>query len=361
MTFDKEVAASPRRRSRGAALWLVVLVALLAAACGGDDDSEPSGADAVPDKPSGSVTVYSGRNEALIKPILDQFTADTGVSVNLRTGDSGALGAQLLTEGSASPADVFFSQDAGALGAVSREGLFDKLPTSIVGQVPAAYAAKDRTWVGISGRVRVVVYNPSLVTTPPKTVDEVLDAKWKGKVGFAPSNASWQSFVTALRVLKGEAGAKTWLERFKANDPKAYSGNGAVRDAVSSGEIAMGLINHYYIYEKIAAEGEAKVIAKNAFMAPGDVGGLVNVAGVGVLKSSKNKTAALALVEYLLGDKAQTYFAQKTFEYPLVDSVSPSVAVPSLASLKPPALDLSDLDSLAKTQELLAAVGLLTK
>ncbi len=361
------------RGTRRARRWLIAaaLAGLAAAACGDDgnigasDDrnaSDSSGA-SVPTtaRPSGSLTVYSGRNEALVKPILEQFTADTGITVNLRAGDSGTLGAQLLTEQRASPADVFFSQDAGALGAVTKAGLFDKLPATVTGKVPAAYAAKDATWVGISGRLRVVVYNPNLAPTPPKTIDEVVDPKWKGKVGYAPTNASWQSFVTALRVTKGETGAKAWLERFKALDPKAYSGNGNVRDAVNSGEIALGLINHYYLYEKIAKDGADKVVAKNQYLTNGDVGGLLNVAGVGVLKSSKNKDAAIALVTYLLSDKAQQYFAEKTFEYPLVTTVKPAVDIPSIDSLRPPAVDLSDLDTLEKTQELLAQVGLLTK
>lgn len=349
----------------------LVLVGLLAAACGDDGDdtgnavetpgTTAAGASTTTAKPTGSITVYSGRNEALVKPILDEFTKDTGIAVNFRAGDSGALGAQLLTEKGASPADVFFSQDAGALGAVTKAGLFDKLPTTVMSKVPAAYGAKDATWIGVSGRVRVVVYNPAQAPTPPKTIDEVVDAKWKGKIGYAPTNASWQSFVTALRVSRGEAAAKTWLEKFKANDPKAYSGNGNVRDAVNSGEIALGLINHYYLFEKIAKDGASAVTAKNQYLANGDVGGLVNVAGVGVLKSSKNKNAAIALVEYLLSDKAQTYFAEKTFEYPLTSTVKPSVDVPTLESLKPLAIDLSDLDSIEKTQELLAQVGLLTK
>jgi iron(III) transport system substrate-binding protein len=353
-----------------------MLVAALAfvvagtAACGDDaDDGGAAATGATADaaastptaKPSGSITVYSGRNEALVKPILDEFTKDTGITVSFRAGDSGALGAQLLTEKGASPADVFFSQDAGALGAVSKAGLFDKLPAALLAKVPAAYSAKNATWLGVSGRVRVVVYNPSLAATPPKTIDEVVDPKWKGKVGYVPANASWQSFVTALRISRGEASAKQWLEKFKALDPKAYSGNANVRDAVNSGEIALGLVNHYYLYEKIAKEGAGKVVAKNQYLTNGDIGGLVNVAGVGVLKSSKNKNAAVALAEYLVSDKAQKYFADNTFEYPLTSTVKPSVDVPALESLKPPAIDLSDLDSLAATQDLLAQVGLLTK
>lgn len=350
---------------RGAGRWrhgmlAVALTATVGAACGAEDADDAGGAGATTG-PTGSITVYSGRNEALVRPILEQFTADTGVVVNLRAGDSGALGAQLLTERDASPADLFFSQDAGALGAVAKAGLLDRLPASATGRVPVAYAAKDGTWVGVSGRLRVVIYNPTLAPTPPATIDDVVDPRWKGKVGYAPTNASWQSFVTALRVTRGEAAAKAWLEKFKALEPRAYNGNANVRDAVNSGELAVGLVNHYYLYEKIATEGAAKVVTKNQYLTGGDVGGLLNVAGVGVLKQAKNRAGALALVEYLLSEKGQRYFADRTYEYPLVAGVTPSVDLPSIANLKPPAIDLSDLASLDKTQELLAQVGLLTK
>jgi iron(III) transport system substrate-binding protein len=317
--------------------------------------------DAPAARPTGSITIYTGRSEALVKPILDQFAAATGVKVELRTGDSGELGALLLTEGKGSPADLFFSQDAGALGAVTKAGLLATLPDDVARAVPAAYAASDRTWVGLSGRVRVVVYNPVQAASPPDTIDELLDPQWKGKIGFAPTNASWQSFVTALRVLRGEAGAKTWLTAFAAQQPKAYERNGAVRDAVNSGEVALGLVNHYYLYELIAAKGAAAAVAKNQFMAAGDPGGLVNVAGVGLLKSAKNPDAALALVRYLQSATGQKYFAEKTYEYPLSSGVAAVLDLPALSSLRPPAIDLADLDTLAATQELLASVGLLTK
>lgn len=340
-------------------LTLLAVAASVVSACGAGDGTAATPTTTAAE-PAGAITVYSGRNEALVKPILDQFTTDTGVTVQLRAGDSGALGAQLLTEGKATPADVFFSQDAGALGAVGKAGLFRPLGSQLLERVAPEYRAKDASWVGVSGRVRVVVYNPQLAASPPTSIDAVLDPRWKGKIGFAPTNASWQSFVTALRVVRGEDGAKAWLQKFKANAPKSFPGNGQVRDAVNSGEIALGLVNHYYLYEKISKEGAAKVAAKNQFLTNGDPGGLVNVAGVGVLASSRNPTAANALVDYLLGEKAQRYFAEKTFEYPLAAGVSPVVDIPKLETLRPPAIDLADLASLGETQALLREVGLLT-
>jgi iron(III) transport system substrate-binding protein len=345
------------RRTR--LLAAIAAVGLLAAACG-DDDTTSSSAAPGTDTPSGSITVYSGRSEDLVKPLLDQFTAETGIAVEFRAGDSGELAAQLLTEGDASPADVFFSQDAGALGAVADAGLFATLPTDLVSPVPAAFRSTDDLWVGTSGRVRVFVVNPELAPEPPTTIDELLDPAWKGKIGFAPNNASWQSFVTGLRVLRGEDAARTWLEGFAAQDPVPLENNVAVRDAVDGGELAIGLVNHYYLYEKIAAEGADAVTAVNQFVAAGDPGGLVNVAGVGVLASSEHSDEALELVEFLLSETAQRYFADETYEYPLVAGVPASELLPPFDTLEPPTIDLSDLDSIAETQELLSDVGLLT-
>lgn len=321
----------------------------------------PAGAAGSDKKPSGSITVYSGRTEALIGPLLEQFTADTGIEVEVRYGDSGALGAQLLTEADATPADVFVSQDAGALGALSKEKLFHKLPAATLEAVAPEHRDAKRAWVGTSGRVRVLVYNPELAPKPPTTIDQVVDPKWKGQIGFAPTNASWQSFVTALRLTRGEVKAEKWLRAFEANEPKAYANNGAVRDAVDDGQIAFGLVNHYYLWQKIVQDGEAAVTAKNQYMAPQDPGGLVNVAGVGILESTDNRRAAQAFVDYMLSREGQEYFAETTYEYPLAAGVQPSVKLPKLESLQPPTIDLSDLDTLAATQELLVKTGLLTR
>jgi iron(III) transport system substrate-binding protein len=344
-----------RTRSRRGRLVLVAVISLVLALVAGACGSSSSDSD-------GPITVYSGRSEALVAPLFEMFTAETGIAVEARYGDSGELGAQLITEGSASPADVFFSQDAGALGAVSAAGRFSKLPSSILDQVPAQFAATNGTWVGVSGRVRVIAFDNTKVTNPPTTIDGLLDPKWKGQIGYAPTNASWQSFVTGLRVIRGEDGAEQWLRAFAANQPKAYEKNGAVLDGIAKGEVQLGLVNHYYLNERIKAKGAENVKISNQYIGNGDPGGLVNVAGVGILSSSKHKTSAQKFVEFLLSPTAQQFFADKTFEFALVGGITATdPSQPTLASLDAPAIDLSDLASLEQTQELLQKVGLLTK
>jgi iron(III) transport system substrate-binding protein len=352
------------RRTLGALVAAATLAVLTA--CGGSsntaDESGTATDDTTPVTIDGtSITVYSGRSEALIQPLIDEFTAVTGVTVNVRYGDSGELAALLLTEGDASPADVYFGQDAGALGAIEDAGLFATLPDATLSLVDPAYRSVNGGWIGTSGRARVVVYNPELVPTPPASLDDLLNVQWKGKIGYAPTNASWQSFVTALRVLRGEDGAEKWLTAFAANEPVAYEKNAVVRDAVNSGEVALGLSNHYYLYEKIKTEGAAAVVARNLYLRDGDAGSLVNVAGAGILATATNPAGAQAFIDYLLSTAGQEFFANTTFEYPLIDDVAPYEGLPSLEELNAPTIDLADLKTLEATQDLLARVGLLTK
>jgi iron(III) transport system substrate-binding protein len=358
-TMPRTTAPGPhlRRWTGAAALTAVIAGVALLAGCAGDV-TEPASASGEAE----ALTLYNGRSEELVGPLLEQFTAETGVEVQVRSAGSGELAAQLLTEADASPADVFLSQDAGALGALTNEGLLAPLPEATLDRVPAAYRAQDGSWTGLSGRVRVVTYNPDLVAEAPDTIDALVTGEYAdGRIGYAPTNASWQSFVTGLRVLRGEDGAREWLEAFAAQDPVPFEGNSQVRDAVDAGQIPLGLVNHYYLFELTAQKGEQAVTARNQFMAPGDPGGLVNVAGAGILASTDQPEQAQALIDFLVSDQAQQFFAEQTWEYPLVGSVPAPEGLPALDALDPPALDLSDLDSIAATQALLADVGLLTQ
>ena len=333
----------------------VAALILVVSACGSSGSSSDTTEQAADTK----LTVYSGRSEELVKDLFTAFTTETGITVDARYGDSGEMAALLMTEGSSSPADVFYSQDAGALGAV--ENMFAALPEQTLSIVDSQYSAKSGKWVGITGRVRVVVYNPSLAPTPPNTIDGLLDPQWSGKIGFAPTNASWQSFVTALRVIRGEEAAEKWLTAFAKNKPVAFEKNSAVRDGVNDGEVSLGLVNHYYLLEKIAAEGASAVKAKNQYMAAGDVGGLVNISGAGILSSAKHSSAAQKFIDFLQSETAAEYFRTRTWEYVLTKGATQAEGLPVFSELNAPSIDLSDLKSVDVTQELLQKVGLLTK
>lgn len=346
--------------------------ALLLSACSDSDDdvaTAPPASGALTTSPSGSASdeplvVYSGRSEDLVQPLIDQFVEESGIEVEVRYDGSAALAATLLEEGGQTPADVFFSQDAGALGALENADLFEAIDAEQLELVDPAYSSPDGNWVGVSGRARVLVYNPELVTDAdlPESITELTGPAYTGQVGFAPGNASWQAFVTALRVTEGEDGARTFLEAFADNEPIEFEGNGQIVDAVNAGEIPYGLVNHYYLYEKAAAVegGLDAYTARNHEFAPGDVGNLINVAGVGVLDGKGDERTA-AFVAFLLSDAAQTVFAEDIYEYPLVDTVSAAVeGAPPLAEVDGPDVDLTDLDTLEETQELLREVGLLS-
>ncbi|MGL4746007.1 MAG: extracellular solute-binding protein [Dermatophilaceae bacterium] len=337
---------------RALAASVVALLALTTAACGTDGE-EPSAED--------SLIIYSGRNENLVAPVLDKLEAETGLDVRVRYGGSSELAAQVLEEGEGTKADLFFSQDAGALGALGKAGRLTTLPDATTGAVLDGFADPQAHWVATSARSRVIAYDPAQApeVTEMTTVDAVLDPKYRGKIGFAPANASFQSFVTALRVTEGEQGAKEWLEKFKANEPKAFDNNLLVLDAVEAGQVSLGLVNHYYWYERVAEKGAGGVKAKIHFLDSDDPGALVNVAGVGILAGSDQTAAAQKAVDYLLSDDGQQYFADETAEYPVVAGIeSTKHDLVPLADLTRSSVDLNQLDSLEQTLALLDEVGL---
>ncbi len=302
-----------------------------------------------------TITVYSGRSEDLIADLLKDFTKETGIGVEVRYSDSASLAAQILEEGSNVQADVFFSQDAGALGAVAEAGVFKTINADITNLVDEKYRSADNSWVGVSGRSRVLSYDPKQVTAAdlPKSIFDLADSRWKGKIGIAPTNASFQSAVTAMRVLKGDAATSTWLKAMKTN-AVLFEKNGQILEAIETGQIQAGLINHYYWYERAAEVGEDKMTSKMAWFQAGDAGNLINVAGIGVLS---DKPEAQTFAKWLLGETAQTYFVEKTSEYSLT-GIPAQANLPALKDIPAAKIDLSALAPLAKTLELIRDAGL---
>ncbi len=335
------------RRAVGitALIAIASLASLIGMSCGGDGST---------------LTVYSGRSQDLVGPILDQFSDETGIKIRVRYGDTAELAGVILEEGGNSPADVFFAQDAGALGALDAEGRLAVLPQDVLDRVPAGYRADNGQWIGVSGRSRVVAYNTDALQPGdlPASIKDFTDPAWKGRIGWVPTNASFQAFVTAFRLLEGEEAARAWLEGIKANDPVDLPNNTAAVEAVANGEVDVAFVNHYYLFQFLAEQGEG-FKARNYFLKDGDIGALVNVAGAAILESSDHEDDAKRFLEFMLSHDAQQYFADETYEYPLIEGVSTNSLLPALSELQPPQIDLSSLDDLAGTQKLLRDTGVL--
>ena len=279
----------------------------------------------------------------------------------MRYGDSAELAATILEEGANSPADLFFAQDAGSLGALSAEGLLTTLPAASLDSVEPRFRSAQNDWVGVSGRARVLVYNTDKLTEAdlPDSVLGLADPAWRGRIGWAPTNASFQAFVTALRVSSGDAVARDWLNGMIANDVRSYEKNSAIVNAVAAGEIDVGLVNHYYLYQLQAESGGTLAAANYTPRAAGDMGGLINIAGAGILTGAANPAAAQQLIDYLLSAEGQRYFAEQTVEYPLAGQVSADARLTPLDQLAAPEFDLNNLRDLRGTLELLQDVGAL--
>ena len=328
----------------------VSAIALVLSACGGAAESDAESGEE-------PLVVYVGRDEELVKPLIEQFSEETGVEVEARYAETPEMTATLLEEGDASPADVFISQDAGALGALADADMLETLPEEVTGLVPADLTSSDDSWVGVTGRARVIVYDGETLDEAdvPDTVAAFTEPEWKGRVGFPPGNASFQSFVTGFRVAEGDDAARAWLEGMADNDYQSYEKNGAVLEAVNAGELEIGLINHYYWYQQAAEVGADEMRAQLKFAAPGDPGALVNVTGAGVLSEHPD---ARAFVDYLLSDEGQNYFVDNTQEYPLVEGIDAPEGLPALADLQGPDIDLSDLADLEETVTMIQDAGL---
>ncbi len=308
-----------------------------------------------------TITLYSGRSKSLVEPIIIQFEKETGIEVEVSFANTTQLASKLMTEGKKSPADVFWAQDAGALGAVSKKDLFTKLPKKILSKVPKAFRHGDGLWVATSGRARVLAYSSERLSKDklPDSIFDLTQPKWNGKVGWAPLNASFQAFVTAMREQVGDDRTEEWLGDMKKNGTIAYPKNTPIIEALAAGEIDLGLPNHYYLFR--FKKSNSKYPVSQTFFKVKDPGNLVNVAGIGLLKNSKNQKTALKLIEYLLSSKAQQYFVSEVFEYPVIEGVIPNTNLVPLDELLNivPKFDLNEMDDIEGTVKLLRRVGIM--
>ncbi len=306
-----------------------------------------------------ALTVYSGRNQELVGPLLERFAQTSGIRLRVRYGETAELAATIMEEGTNSPADVYFAQDAGALGALAYAGRLQRLPAALLQKVEPRFRSRDGFWVGTSGRARVVAYNTRRLSPRdlPASIRDFTDPRWRGRMGWAPTNGSFQAHVTAMRLLWGNERTRAWLLAMKANAPRAYRNNTAIVAALGAGEIDVGFVNHYYLFRFLQERGEGFPVRNYYFPGP-DAGNLINVAGVGIVDTARS-AAALRLVEYLLSPEAQRYFAAETFEYPLVAGVPAHPMLRPLSQISTPPMDLNHLQALEETLRLLREAGIL--
>ncbi|AEB10828.1 extracellular solute-binding protein [Marinithermus hydrothermalis] len=331
------------------------------------------------------LVVYSGRSEVLVEPLVERFEAQTGIRVKVRYGRDAELLATLAEEGARSPADLFWANTAGALGAAVNEGLLAPLPEELLA-LPEAFTPSSGRWVPLTARFRVLAYNPEVLSAealPESVMDLPKRTELAGRIGWTPNYSSFQDFITAMRHLYGPEATLKWLEGMKALRPKAYASNSAMLEDLVAGEIDVALTNHYYILrlkhgveegefegpeeeeeeEKREEEGagEPGLPLATHYFASGDVGNLALVTGIGVLKTAKHEAAALEFIRFLLSEEAQAYAAEEVGEYPVVASVSlPGFMLPQDKALElSPAFDFEQLRDLEETLDLLREADLL--
>jgi iron(III) transport system substrate-binding protein len=347
----------PRSWPRVAAIAAILFALAAIAGCGFDTESSGGG----PAEPEiEGITLYSGRIPAAIGGAVDRYEAKADRDVQVRYADTADLAATLVEEGDASPADVFFAQEPGAIGAVADAGLLARLPRDVLEMVPARYRDPEGRWVGVTGRARVIAYNRDAVEPSelPPSPFGLTAPEWRGRVGWAPASDSMQEYVTALRGRYGDERAREWLEAMIANDAVDYPDNVTIRDAVARGEIDVGLINHYYVAQAIAAEGPNYPV--DVYFPPGGLGSLMLLTSVGVIDSSDRKPEAFEFVRSLLEAPSQEFFTTSSKEYPLARGAEPdpSLRVP-LAQIPNVSGELVELEQLQATIELMQEAGAL--
>jgi len=336
-----------RARLAIAATFLAVAVAV--AGCGGgaahsrrSADAQDSGSAA---RSRAAITLYNGQHEQTTAKLVAAFEKRTGITVHVRSDDEATLAAQILQEGASSPADVFYTENTPVLEALREKGALAPVAASTLASIPSRYDSKQGRWVGVSARESVLVYNTSQVKPSelPSSILELAEPKWKGKLGFAPSETDFQPLITSIVKADGVAAAEKWLNGLKAN-AKVYPDNETVVSQVNNGESAVGLINHYYWYRLRSEIGAGAIHSALHYYAPGDAGELLNVSGAAVLASSSHQRAAQEFLAFLVSENGQETIAHShSYEYPLRPGVGPYPGLRPFDQLRPSSLTPADL------------------
>lgn len=306
-----------------------------------------------------ALVIYSGRDEALVDPILQDFAEETGVDIDIRYGESGILALTLNEEGDRTKVDVFLSQSPGPTTVVAEELGLAELDDATLDLVDERWRGAGGTWVGVTARQRVLVYNTEMVAEDelPESVFDLVEPEYEGKVALAPTNASFQDFVTAMRQAEGDDVTQEWLDGMVANDSPTYADNSSIVAAVGRGEIPMGLVNHYYNYR--ALDEDPDLPTRNYVFPADDLGSLLIDSTVAIVESTDHREDAERFVEFLLSREAQEFFSAETFEYPLAAGAAPAAELPPLDELQGPDVDLTEFGDLRATAQMIDDSGLL--
>ncbi|SDY13397.1 iron(III) transport system substrate-binding protein [Modestobacter sp. DSM 44400] len=345
-----------RTDRRFATVIIPLTVTALLAGCGNSGSS--GSADAASD--AGPLTLYNAQHEDLITAMVDGFTEQTGIEVELRSGDDAELANQIVAEGDASPADVFVTENSPSIDLVAEAGLLAPIEESTLAQVPDQFSPADGSWVGFAARSTVLAYNTDKLTEAqlPASLLDLADPAWKGRFGIAPGGADFQAIVGAVLALRGEDATRTWLAGLKDN-AQVYQGNTAVMTAVDQGEIEAGVIYHYYWYKDRAESGNNSANVELHYFGNQDPGAFVSVSGAGVLASSDQADEAQQLVAYLTSPAGQQRSAQSTaLEYAVGNDATSAEVLPPLDGLDAPEVDPGMLNG-PQVTELMQEAGLL--
>ena len=342
---------------------------LLATACGGNGPGTLSGAAAriyggeCAQRAEREITVYSGRTENLIGPVLEAFACETGIDVAVRWGSSTQLALLTGEEDDRTRADVFLSRSPGPVGFLEARGLLQPIGASVLNLVSEENRSAHGTWIGFSGRKRVLVYNIDLVDSEdlPDSVFDLTNERWRGKVAIPATNGSFIDWFTVFRDQYGTDVAARWLRDMVANDARYYPNNRSIVEATGRGEIEVGLVNHYYNYQEAVARGDDHR-ALNHDLADHDIGSLLIITAATVTAASDRVEEAEELLSYLLSEPVQTYLTEETFEYPLAGGVEPVDLLPPLTALEIGSVDFDALGGgFEETTEIIETSGILNQ